>query len=92
MSQPERYETTGLAHGQDGASQRCRRAQIDWRSCPDTNRLPSKNEIWSANVADLVHPADRFGLVRRSPAIDMKKVLARKRAMVAYDPSTRADE
>jgi pyruvate/2-oxoglutarate dehydrogenase complex dihydrolipoamide dehydrogenase (E3) component len=48
-------------------------------SCPNTNRLPSKNEIWSAKVADLVHHADRFGMVTGSTATDMKKVLARKR-------------
>ncbi|MGH6799736.1 MAG: FAD-dependent oxidoreductase, partial [Roseiarcus sp.] len=29
-------------------------------SCPNTNCLPSKNEIWSAKVADFVHHADRF--------------------------------
>jgi pyruvate/2-oxoglutarate dehydrogenase complex dihydrolipoamide dehydrogenase (E3) component len=26
-------------------------------SCPNTNCLPSKNEIWSAKVADLMHHA-----------------------------------
>src|SRR5437870_8625847 len=25
-------------------------------SCPNVNCLPSKNEIWSAKVADLMHP------------------------------------
>jgi pyruvate/2-oxoglutarate dehydrogenase complex dihydrolipoamide dehydrogenase (E3) component len=51
-------------------------------SCPNTNCLPSKNEIWSAKVADLVHHADRFGMVTGSVATDMKRVLARKRDMV----------
>jgi pyruvate/2-oxoglutarate dehydrogenase complex dihydrolipoamide dehydrogenase (E3) component len=51
-------------------------------SCPNTNCLPSKNEIWSAKVADLVHHADQFGMVTGSPGIDMKRVLARKRDMV----------
>src|SRR5438270_4615090 len=51
-------------------------------SCPNTNCLPSKNEIWSAKVADLVHHADRFGMVTGSTATNMKKVLARKRDMV----------
>jgi pyruvate/2-oxoglutarate dehydrogenase complex dihydrolipoamide dehydrogenase (E3) component len=51
-------------------------------SCPNTNCLPSKNEIWSAKVADLVHHADRFGMVTGSTVIDMKRVLARKRDMV----------
>jgi pyruvate/2-oxoglutarate dehydrogenase complex dihydrolipoamide dehydrogenase (E3) component len=51
-------------------------------SCPNTNCLPSKNEIWSAKVADLLHHAERFGMVTGSPVADMKRVLARKRDMV----------
>lgn len=51
-------------------------------SCPNTNCLPSKNEIWSAKVADLVHHADRFGMVTGPVSVDMPKVLARKRDMV----------
>src|ERR1700692_633780 len=51
-------------------------------SCPNTNCLPSKNEIWSAKVADRVHHADRFGIVTGSTATDMKRVQARKRDMV----------
>jgi pyruvate/2-oxoglutarate dehydrogenase complex dihydrolipoamide dehydrogenase (E3) component len=51
-------------------------------SCPNTNCLPSKNEIWSAKVADLVHHADRFGMVTGAVTTDMKRVLARKRDMV----------
>jgi pyruvate/2-oxoglutarate dehydrogenase complex dihydrolipoamide dehydrogenase (E3) component len=51
-------------------------------SCPNTNCLPSKNEIWSAKVADLVHHAARFGMVTGSTVVDMKRVLARKRDMV----------
>jgi pyruvate/2-oxoglutarate dehydrogenase complex dihydrolipoamide dehydrogenase (E3) component len=51
-------------------------------SCPNTNCLPSKNEIWSAKVADLMHHADRFGMVTGAVATDMKRVLARKREMV----------
>ena len=48
-------------------------------SCPNTNCLPSKNEIWSAKVADLVRHAERFGVVTGAAAVDMPKVLARKR-------------
>jgi pyruvate/2-oxoglutarate dehydrogenase complex dihydrolipoamide dehydrogenase (E3) component len=51
-------------------------------SCPNTNCLPSKNEIWSAKVADLVHHAERFGMVTGPVTTDMKRVLARKRDMV----------
>jgi pyruvate/2-oxoglutarate dehydrogenase complex dihydrolipoamide dehydrogenase (E3) component len=38
-------------------------------SCPNTNCLPSKNEIWGAKVADLVQHADRFGIMTGSTAI-----------------------
>src|SRR5215471_6775739 len=51
-------------------------------SCPNINCLPSKNEIWSAKVADLVHHAADFGLVTGSYKIDMRRVLERKREMV----------
>jgi pyruvate/2-oxoglutarate dehydrogenase complex dihydrolipoamide dehydrogenase (E3) component len=52
-------------------------------SCPNINCLPSKNEIWSARVADLVHHAARFGMVTGPTAIDMARVRQRKRDMVA---------
>jgi pyruvate/2-oxoglutarate dehydrogenase complex dihydrolipoamide dehydrogenase (E3) component len=52
-------------------------------SCPNINCLPSKNEIWSAKVADLVHDAAKFGMVTGAAAIDMVRVRERKRAMVA---------
>jgi pyruvate/2-oxoglutarate dehydrogenase complex dihydrolipoamide dehydrogenase (E3) component len=51
-------------------------------SCPNINCLPSKNEVWSAKVADLLHHAAQFGVVTGSVAVDMAKVLQRKREMV----------
>ena len=51
-------------------------------SCPNVNCLPSKNEIWSAKVADLVHHASRFGVTVGSPSSDMAAVRKRKREMV----------
>ena len=51
-------------------------------SCPNINCLPSKNEIWSAKVADLVHHAAKFGMVTGPTAIDMARVRQRKRDMV----------
>src|ERR1700704_2106455 len=51
-------------------------------SCPNFNCLPSKNEIWSAKVADLVHHGASFGTKTGSVAIDMVKVRQRKRDMV----------
>jgi len=51
-------------------------------SCPNVNCLPSKNEIWSAKVADLVHHATRFGITLASTSSDMAAVRKRKREMV----------
>src|SRR6266851_477896 len=73
MSQPDRYEMLVLGSGAGGkllarhmAKSGHRTAVVERKliggSCPNTNCLPSKNEIWSAKVADLVHPADRVAL------------------------------
>jgi pyruvate/2-oxoglutarate dehydrogenase complex dihydrolipoamide dehydrogenase (E3) component len=51
-------------------------------SCPNINCLPSKNEIWSAKVADLVRHAASFGIRTGSPTVDMARVRQRKREMV----------
>lgn len=51
-------------------------------SCPNTNCLPSKNEIWSANVAQLVRDAAKFGTMTGSVSVDMRQVQRRKREMV----------
>ncbi|MCU1343300.1 MAG: family, FAD-dependent NAD(P)-disulfide oxidoreductase, partial [Candidatus Acidoferrum typicum] len=51
-------------------------------SCPNVNCLPSKNEIWSAKVADLVHHATRFGVTPSRASSDMAAVRKRKREMV----------
>ena len=53
-------------------------------SCPNVNCLPSKNEIWSAKVADLVHHGDKFGVIAgRSPS-DLALVRKRKREMETH--------
>jgi pyruvate/2-oxoglutarate dehydrogenase complex dihydrolipoamide dehydrogenase (E3) component len=44
--------------------------------------MPSKNEIWSAKVAHLVHQAAQFGMVTGPVAVDMATVRQRKRDMV----------
>ncbi len=93
MSQSERFETLVLGSGEGGKylawhmARSGRRAAVVERrwiggSCPNTNCLPSKNEIWSAKVADLVHHAGRFGMATDSVAVDMAKVRQRKRDMV----------
>ena len=51
-------------------------------SCPNTNCLPSKNEIWSARVVNLVRHAAEFGVETGPVTVDMPRVAARKRAMV----------
>src|SRR5262249_35411390 len=50
-------------------------------SCPNINCLPSKNEIWSAKVADLVHHARAFGMITGSTTVDMERVRQGKRDM-----------
>jgi pyruvate/2-oxoglutarate dehydrogenase complex dihydrolipoamide dehydrogenase (E3) component len=51
-------------------------------SCPNINCLPSKNEVWSAKVADFLHHAAKYGVVTGSVAVDMARVRQRKREMV----------
>src|SRR5580704_1213828 len=90
---PERFETLILGSGNGGmylawhmARSGRRTAVVERRwiggSCPNINCLPSKNEIWSAKVANLMFHAAKFGLVTGSATIDMGKVLQRKREMV----------
>jgi pyruvate/2-oxoglutarate dehydrogenase complex dihydrolipoamide dehydrogenase (E3) component len=93
MPEPERYEVLILGSGEGGkylawhlASQGRRTAVVERKwvggSCPNINCLPSKNEIWSAKVADLVHHAARFGMGTSAAGIDMGRVRQRKRDMV----------
>src|SRR5499426_169506 len=93
MAAPERYDALVLGSGQGGkllawdlARSGRRTAVVERRwiggSCPNINCLPTKNEIWSAKVADLLHHAERFGALTGSIAIDMAQVRRRKREMV----------
>jgi pyruvate/2-oxoglutarate dehydrogenase complex dihydrolipoamide dehydrogenase (E3) component len=93
MSQPQRYEVLVLGSGAGGkllawhTARSGRRTAVVERkwiggSCPNVNCLPSKNEVWSAKVADLVHQAAKFGMVTGPTAIDMGRVRQRKREMV----------
>jgi pyruvate/2-oxoglutarate dehydrogenase complex dihydrolipoamide dehydrogenase (E3) component len=93
MSQADHFEMLILGSGEGGkylawhlggTGHRCAvvERKLIGGACPNTNCLPSKNEIWSAKVADLVRHADRFGVVTGPTSVDMKKVVARKRAMV----------
>jgi pyruvate/2-oxoglutarate dehydrogenase complex dihydrolipoamide dehydrogenase (E3) component len=93
MAQPESYDDLVLGSGAGGkllswhlAGAGRRVAVVERRyvggSCPNINCLPSKNEVWSAKVADLLHHAADFGVVAGSVAVDMAKVRQRKREMV----------
>ena len=93
MSKPERYEALVLGSGAGGkllawhlAGSGRRTAVVERKwiggSCPNVNCLPSKNEIWSAKVADFIHHAANFGIAAGSLAIDMARVRQRKREMV----------
>jgi pyruvate/2-oxoglutarate dehydrogenase complex dihydrolipoamide dehydrogenase (E3) component len=93
MSDPERYEVLVLGSGEGGkylawhlarSGHRVGVVERKWigGSCPNTNCLPSKNEIWSAKIADLVHHAGKLGMVTGPAPIDMARVRQRKRDMV----------
>jgi pyruvate/2-oxoglutarate dehydrogenase complex dihydrolipoamide dehydrogenase (E3) component len=93
MAEPQRYEILVLGSGAGGkllawhlAGSGRRTAVVERKwiggSCPNINCLPSKNEVWSAKVADLVHHAAKFGLITGSTTIDMARVRQRKRDMV----------
>src|ERR1700752_4613158 len=93
MAAPERYDALVLGSGQGGkllawdrARSGRRTAVVERRwiggSCPNVNCMPSKNEIWSANVAHLARHAAEFGTRTGGVAIDMATVRQRKRDMV----------
>jgi pyruvate/2-oxoglutarate dehydrogenase complex dihydrolipoamide dehydrogenase (E3) component len=93
MSRAERVEVLVLGSGEGGkllawhmakAGHRTAVVERKWigGSCPNINCLPSKNEVKSAEVADVVRHADAFGTAATGIRTDMAKVLARKRKMV----------
>jgi pyruvate/2-oxoglutarate dehydrogenase complex dihydrolipoamide dehydrogenase (E3) component len=93
MPQSEQFDALVLGSGEGGkylawhlAKSGRRTAVVERRwiggSCPNINCLPSKNEIWSAKVADLTRHAAKFGTQTGSVTVDMGKVRQRKREMV----------
>ncbi len=93
MAEPERIEALVLGSGEGGkylawhlARSGRRTAVVERRwiggSCPNINCLPSKNEIWSAKVADLARRAGEFGAITGAVTVDMASVRQRKRDMV----------
>lgn len=93
MAEPERIEALVLGSGEGGkylawhlarSGRRTVVVERQWigGSCPNINCLPSKNEIWSAKVADLTRHAGEFGAMAGPVTIDMARVRQRKRDMV----------
>ena len=93
MSAPERYDVVVVGSGEGGKylawhmAQNGRRTAVVERrwiggSCPNINCLPSKNEIWSAGVADIARRAGAFGVTTGPISVDMAQVVRRKREMV----------
>jgi pyruvate/2-oxoglutarate dehydrogenase complex dihydrolipoamide dehydrogenase (E3) component len=93
MSHPELYDFVVLGSGAPGkllswslASQGKKTAVIERRyiggSCPNIACLPSKNEIHSAKVANLIYRRGDFGIAAENIHINMAVVRERKRKMV----------
>src|SRR5439155_10274777 len=93
MAYPERFEALILGSGAGGkllawhlarSGRRTAVVERQWvgGSCPNVNCMPSKNEIWSANVAYVAQHAAEFGTTTGRVAIDMVRVRQRKRDMV----------
>jgi pyruvate/2-oxoglutarate dehydrogenase complex dihydrolipoamide dehydrogenase (E3) component len=93
MTKSEHFDVLVLGSGEGGKFLAWHMAKLGHRvavverkliggSCPNTNCLPSKNEIWSAKAVALVRHASQFGALVGSPAVDMARVVARKREMV----------
>src|SRR5262249_49367538 len=93
MSQAEQYDVVILGSGTPGkllswslASQGKKTAVIERRyvggACPNIACLPSKNEIHSAKVANLLFRRGEFGITAENIQINMAAVRERKRKMV----------
>lgn len=89
----ERYQNIIIGSGEGGkfiawhlAKSGQRTAVIERRyiggSCPNINCLPSKNEVWSAKVASMIHQGHKYGFDITVPKIEMAAVRRRKRDMV----------
>lgn len=94
MSEPERYEHLILGGGNGGgflawhlARAGHKVAVIERRwiggSCPNINCLPTKNEIWSAKIAQLLRHGRDYGAITGAVGTDMAAVRQRKRDMVS---------
>ena len=90
---PENYRNVVIGSGEGGkylawhlaqSGEKTAVVERHWigGSCPNVNCLPSKNEIWSAKVAYLVHHGVQFGVTATEAPSDLALVRKRKREMV----------
>ena len=93
MAQREQFDILVLGSGKSGKllawhlAQSGRRTAVVERqwiggSCPNVACLPTKNEIWSAEVGHLARQGAQFGAVTGHVTTDMARVRQRKRDMV----------
>ncbi|TMJ86796.1 MAG: mercuric reductase, partial [Alphaproteobacteria bacterium] len=93
MAQREQFDILVLGSGKGGKllawhlAQSGRRTAVVERqwiggSCPNVACLPTKNEIWSAEVGHLARQGAHFGVVTGEVTTDMARVRQRKRDMV----------
>src|SRR5262249_6261818 len=90
---PEHFDVVILGSGQGGkllawhlgrSGKKVAVVERRWvgGSCPAVACLPSKNELWSARVAYLVHESSRFGTLADGVRTDMAQVRKRKQDMI----------
>lgn len=93
MPESENFDVVVLGSGQGGkrlawylgrSGKKVAVVERQWvgGSCPAVACLPSKNEIWSARVAQLVRNAANFGTITGSVRTDMARVRRRKQEMI----------
>jgi pyruvate/2-oxoglutarate dehydrogenase complex dihydrolipoamide dehydrogenase (E3) component len=102
MAEPQHFDVLVLGSGQGGkllawhlAQSGRRTVAVERRyvggSCPNIACMPSKNEIWGARVAHLVHHAAHFGTMTGPVKTDMARVRQRKREMVEREVAFHLD-
>ena len=102
MTESEAYDVVILGSGQGGkrlawhlgkAGRKTAVVERRWvgGSCPAVACMPSKNEIWSARVANVVRNAASFGTFVDRTQTDMRRVRDRKQAMVEREIAAHLD-